>query len=178
MHVYRLFAEILDYPSPALAERVEELLSLASVADGEAARLLGRFREFVEESSPETREELYTGTFDLQPLCYPHVGYHLFGEEYRRGMFMAKLREHYRSCGFADGEELPDHICIILRFLGRREPRDVERELVAECLIPALEKMVASVAAAMNPYCDALQALLLLLVAGYPGQTTQAPGEG
>lgn len=169
MHAYRLFADILDYPTPALASRIEELLPLASVADGEIARLLCRFREFIEESSPERWEELYTGTFDLQPLCCPYVGYQLFGEEYRRGMFMAKLREHYRSCGFTDGEELPDHICVILRFLACVEPGDVERDLVTECLVPALEKMIASTAATMNPYCDVLHALLLQL-AGYPGQ--------
>ncbi len=167
MHAYRLFAEILDYPTPALSCRVEGLLPLAG-ADGEEVRLLQRFREFVEETPQETLEELYTGTFDLQPRCYPYVGYQLFGEEFRRGIFMARLREYYRSCGFTTGDELPDHLCVILRFLARREPGEVERELITECLVPALERMVAGSLDAAHPYRGPLQALLLEL-AEYPG---------
>jgi nitrate reductase delta subunit len=167
MQIYRLFADILDYPAPILADRVENILTFAAVAHGEAAQLLHQFREFVKGTPPERLEEFYTGTFDLQPLCCPYIGYQLFGEEYRRGMFMARLREHYRSSGFAAGDDLPDHLCVILRFLASREPEEVERELVSDCLVPALVKMVAGFAETKNPYREALQALLLLL-RGYP----------
>lgn len=163
MKEYRLFADILDYPMPLLAGRVDELLPLVASVDDKAGQLLDRFREFVTKTSTTKLEELYSGTFDLQPLCYPYVGYQLFGEEYRRGMFMARLREHYRSCEFAAGNDLPDHLCIILRFLASREPGEVERELVSECLVPALGKMITGFADATNPYCGALQALLLRL---------------
>ena len=171
MQIYRLFADILDYPTPILADRVEELLFLA-VAHGEAAQLLRQFREFVEEATPEGLEELYAGTFDLQPLCYPYIGYQLFGEEYRRGMFMARLREHYRSSGFVDGDDLPDHLCVILRFLASRESGEVERELAMDCIIPALDKMVAGFSESANPYRGALQALLLLL-GGHAGTSKE-----
>lgn len=177
MQICRLFADILAYPAPILADRVEELLPFAMVADGEAARLLRRFREFVEKTPPARLEELYAGTFDLQPLCYPYIGYQLFGEEYRRGMFMARLREHYRSSGFVAEDDLPDHLCVILRLLASREPGEVERELVRDCMIPALVKMVAGFAELTNPYREALQALLLLL-GGYPGDSVHTSKEG
>lgn len=167
MQICRLFADILDYPAPILADRVEDLLPLA-VAHGEAAQLLRQFRKFVEETTPEDLEELYAGTFDLQPLCCPYIGYQIFGEEYRRGMFMAQLREYFRSCGFTAGNDLPDHLCIILRFLASREAGEVERELVTDCLVPALEKMVSGLAESTNPYRGMLQALLLFLE-GYSG---------
>ena len=173
MQIYRLFADILDYPAPILSDRAEELLHLAAVAHGEAAQLLHQFREFVEETTPEKLEELYTGTFDLQPPCCPYIGYQLFGEEYRRGMFMARLREHYRSSSFVAGDDMPDHLCVILRFLASREHGEVERELVVDCMIPALGKMVAGFAELTNPYREALQALLLLL-GGYPGDRVHA----
>ncbi len=163
MKEYGLFAEILDYPTPLLASRMEELLHLVSCRDGRAGESLGQFREFVATTSPAMLEELYTATFDLQPLCYPYVGYQLFGEEYRRGMFMAGLREHYRACGFETGNELPDQLCVILRFLSGREPEAVEQELVSDCLVPSLKKMVAGFADAANPYRAPLQALLLFL---------------
>lgn len=163
MQICRLFADILDYPTSILADRVEDLLPLAVVAHGEASQLLHQFRELVERTTPERLEDLYTGTFDLQPLCYPYIGYQLFGEEYRRGMFMARLREHYRSSGFVAGDDLPDHLCVILRFLASREHGEVERELVTDCIIPALSKMVAGFSEPTNPYQGALHALLLLL---------------
>jgi nitrate reductase delta subunit len=177
LQVYRLFADILEYPAPILADRVEELLSFAVDAHGEAAQILHRFRNFVENTPPEGVEELYSGTFDLQPLCCPYIGYQIFGEEYRRGMFMAQLREHFRSCGFTTGDDLPDHLCIILRFLASREAGEVELELVTDCLVPALEKMVAGLAESTNPYRDVLQALLLLL-GDYPGSNVPTAEEG
>lgn len=163
MPIYCLFADIFDYPAPILADRVEELLQLATATHEEATQLLYQFQTFVEQAPPEKIEELYTGTFDLQPLCSPYIGYQIFGEEYRRGMFMAHLREHYRSNGFFAGSDLPDHLCVILRFLDGRKPGEVERELVTDCLIPALKKMVEGFTESTNPYRGALQALLLLL---------------
>jgi nitrate reductase delta subunit len=163
MNKYSFFAEILEYPTLVLADRVGKFLPVVAASDVETARLLRRFREFLEETPAERIEEIYVGTFDLQPLCYPYIGYQLFGEEYRRGIFMALLREHYRSSGFAAGDDLPDHLCVILRFLASREPKEVERELVSDCLVPALGKMVAGFAESTHPYWGALKALLLLL---------------
>ncbi len=163
MKEYSLFADIFDYPTPLTVERIDELLPLVAAVDGTAAGELEQFREFVAETASAELEELYTRTFDLQPLCYPYLGYQLFGEEFRRGMFMAGLREHYRTCGFQAGDELPDQLCVILRFLAGREPGTVERELVSDCLVPSLKKMVAGFAEAPNPYRGPLQALLRFL---------------
>ncbi len=163
MKEYSLFADILDYPAPFAIERIDELLPLIAAVDGKAGEYLGRFREFVAETTTAKQEELYTSTFDLQPLCYPYLGYQLFGEEFRRGIFMAGLREHYRICGFEAGEELPDQLCVILRFLAGREQEAVERELVSDCLVPSLEKMVEGFADVANPYRAPLQALLRFL---------------
>ncbi len=163
MKEYGLFADILDYPTPFTVERIDELLPLVAAVDRTAVQELEQFREFVAGTATAKLEELYTRTFDLQPLCYPYVGYQLFGEEFRRGMFMAGLREHYRTRGFAAGDELPDQLCVFLRFLAGREQEAVERELVSDCLVPSLEKMIAGFADATNPYRGPLQALLRFL---------------
>ena len=83
MKEYSLFADILDYPAPFAIERIDELLPLIAAVDGKAGEYLGRFREFVAETTTAKQEELYTSTFDLQPLCYPYLGYQLFGEEFK-----------------------------------------------------------------------------------------------
>ena len=161
--VYPLFAEILEYPTPSLYACFEECLSILLSAKSEAA---GRMRDFQSHlvRAPLTRmQEMYTRTFDLQPACYPYLGYHLFGEDYRRGLFMAGLMKHYRSCDFSPGKELPDHIAVILRFLAQYPGCEGNDELVRECLVPALESMLSGLRNKDNPYGGVLQALLAAL---------------
>jgi len=48
MNKYSFFAEILEYPTSVLADRVGKFLPVVAASDVEAARLLRRFREFLE----------------------------------------------------------------------------------------------------------------------------------
>lgn len=160
---YRLFADLLSSPTPSLPARARGGASLLASVDGDAADLVERFRDFLEETPPGRLEEIHTGVFDLQPICCPFVGYHLFGEHYRRGIFMARLREHYRDHSFPEGKELPDHIVVLLRYLAGGYDEETDRDLVTECLLPAAEKMSQSFADATNPYRGILEALVRVL---------------
>ena len=140
--VYRLFADLLEYPgSVNLAEKAK---ACADLLDPGTAALLNEFRAFVEQSPPERLEELYTNTFDLQVVCYPYVGYHLFGESYKRGAFLARLNEGYQEHGFSSGNELPDHLGVVLRFLAQGEGGEFAQTLLDEGLIPAVNAMVGT----------------------------------
>lgn len=171
--LYRLFADLLEYPTPALARQAEECWLRLAVANAPAADLLHEFRRFVEQTPPARLEEIFAATFDLQAVCYPYVGYHLFGESYKRGQFMARLNEGYRQRGFSAGSELPDHVAIVLRFLAlgsvdrvpeRSEGDDFAQALLSEGLIPALDKMALAFGEpAGNPYAAVIRALLLVL---------------
>lgn len=99
------------------------------------------------------RKELFTRTFDLQMVCYPYVGYHLFGESFKRGAFLALLIEKYKSfdfrykgenCDVGQMEELPDHMGLILEFLSTLEDKNEQQILVADALIPALNAMLGN----------------------------------
>src|SRR3972149_6407406 len=113
---YNLFADLLEYPTPALPRQARACAEWLLVMHPEEAARLEQFQRSVDESTTERMEEVYTRTFDMQPVCYPYVGYHLFGESYKRGAFMAQLNEGYRTYGYSSGNELPDHVGIILRF--------------------------------------------------------------
>ncbi len=162
--LYPLFAEILEYPTYSLYECFEECLSFLLGRDPEAADLLRKSEPVLARMPLTQMQEIYTRIFDLQPACYPYVGHHLFGEDYRRGLFMSGLKRHYFSSGFSAEKELPDHLAVMLRFLAQ-SPQDQESdELILECMIPALEKMLAGgVRQGDNPYRAALEALLLTL---------------
>jgi len=178
--VLRLFADILEYPTPDLAGQAKACADLLLAVNSEAAALLDRFRAFVEGASLSYLEELYTSTFDLQVVCYPYVGYHLFGESYKRGAFLARLNEGYRARGFSAGNELPDHLPVVLRFLALGEEGEASvssaepftQTLVREGVIPAVKKMTQAFGDTCtersrsngdNPYGQVLQALLLVL---------------
>ncbi len=166
--LYDLFADLLEYPTLATPLKAAFCLDRLKVSKPEAAELLNYFYSEMEKRRLEQMQELYTVTFDMQPVCYPYVGFQLFGESYKRGAFMAQLNEAYRAAGYSAEQELPDHLPVILRFLGLDEDNrqsDFCQALVKEGLIPALEKMLQTFGAqSENPYYAVLSALQLFLV--------------
>ena len=165
MHLYERLADLLDYPTAELPQRARACVGPAAEVSPEAASLLGHFCDWVEQSPLPRQEEMYTSTFDVQAVCYPYVGYHLFGESYKRGMFMAQLNKGYRERGFSAGNELPDHVAVVLRFLASAADDDFSRALLREGLIPALGKMLAAFGDSDgNPYAGLIRALPLVLI--------------
>ncbi len=162
MRLYELFSTILDYPDSQLSERVDEAIALLSSLHGKASTLLAEFQTFLAKTPIGTMEEIYSRTFDLQAVCFPYVGYHLFGEDHRRGLFMAGLKGDYKANQFSCGNELPDHLGVMLRFLAN-ESHEGRDEMIDLCVIPALKKMVARLDGASNPYQKVLESLLLVL---------------
>ncbi len=164
MRLFQLFADLLDYPTPDLARQAGVCAGATAAVAPQAAALLGRFGAHVGAASPAHLEELYTATFDLKPACSPYVGYHLFGESYKRGAFLARLNAEYQARSFAPGNELPDHVAVALRFLATDGDTEFSRVLLREGLRPALEKMAGSLGdEGANPYGHVLRALLLVL---------------
>jgi nitrate reductase delta subunit len=162
----RSFADLLDYPTPQVYQQAEACLAELRAVP-EAAQALDVFQCGIENLSLERMQELYTVTFDMQPLCYPYIGYHLFGESYKRGAFMAQLNETYHDHDFCPQQELPDHLPVALRFLGLEPARckdDFGRALIVEGLLPALTKMLQVFnQQTENPYASLLAALQLVL---------------
>ncbi len=136
----QLFATLLDYPGPDLPNAADECLALL---EGEAVFALGNFRQFVAGHPAARVEEIYTGVFELNPVYYPYVGYHLFGETYKRSIFLLGLQERYAAHGFTFGTELADHLVVMLRFVAACEDATCANEIVQDALVPAVEKMIA-----------------------------------
>ena len=152
--LYDLLAGIVEYPTPLIAERAGECAARLAALGGQGAHSMARFHAFVTRTPIPALEEIYTATFDLRPVCYPYVGYQLFGDTYKRGEFLAQLNARYREQGFTVSGELPDHLGVILRYLARTRDQD----LIEEGLAPTLKRMFDQLAG--NPYRDALRAAL------------------
>ena len=101
-----------------------ELASALCYPVGDETRtVLADFPGFEQLGSTEL-EELYTRTFDINPVCSLEVGWHLFGEDYNRGAFLVRMRGLLREHGIEEGAELPDHLESVLRVLDAFVKRD------------------------------------------------------
>ncbi|WP_438279129.1 nitrate reductase molybdenum cofactor assembly chaperone [Nitrobacter sp.] len=139
--VLDLFADILDYPAPGLDRKASECAALVRGVQPQAAALLESFRSFAEETGIGKLQEVYSGFFDLNSICHPYVGYQLFGENYKRSIFLVELKKSYRASGFeSSASEIPDRLSIVLRFAAQNDGEDIDA-LLNKGLLPALERM-------------------------------------
>lgn len=160
MHLYELFAEILDYPGPHFAACVRDCTDLLELESPETAGMLGRFQRYQSAVSLGELQEAYTSVFDMQPECTLNLGYQLLGDDWRRSILLFKLKEMYQANNFDSGCELPDHLCVLLRFLAILKNSSEAAELVDDCLLPTLSRMASSTQLGENPYRWVLQSLL------------------
>lgn len=134
----QLMADALGYPTPELSARLSS--GLSAITDPGARKTLTKFVQATQNISLGAWEELYTRTFDLNPAVAPYLGYHIWGDGYPRGNFMAVLNRAYRAHVMEDEGELPDHLSLVLRYLGTGAPPPPE---LGEVFAPATQKMLA-----------------------------------
>jgi nitrate reductase molybdenum cofactor assembly chaperone NarJ/NarW len=160
--MYVRLAELLSYPRPdlpTLAGRAAETLAGRSP---EAAALLAAFRAAAVALPPGRLEEVYSATFDLSPACCPYLGHHLFAESPKRARLLVGLKEAYAQVGLALEGEIPDHVCLVLRYLAASEDKELRADLRDEVLLPGLDKMRQALANGDNAYAPLLQATLVV----------------
>lgn len=162
--IYQRFAQLLSYPAPDLFEALEDCQDQLNPAYPEAATGIKQFQEATAPLSLERLEEIYTSTFDVNPVCFPYPGFHLFGENFNRADFLVKLKQKYEEHGFTAPEnELADHLPVMLEFLSILDAQAVlARELIEDCLLPGLEKMSEGFTD-HSPYAAVVRSLLNVL---------------
>lgn len=176
-----LLAEGYRYPDAAM----EPLLSEAP--DGlpaAAAQAWTRFTRALGGLAPGRREELFTRTLDLNPVAAPYVGYQLYGEDYRRGAFMATMSRELARLGLGEEGELPDHLGCVLRYLAAaEEATEAPAREVVDVTAQALRSMARQLAGVdrANPYRHLVRATQAALAAveggaGRDGRGVQGGG--
>jgi nitrate reductase delta subunit len=150
--LYSLLSDLLSYPEEDLPEKVSSCLELLSSYHLEGEAALREFLAFLEENDLGKLQELYTRTFDLNPVCSLYTGHHLFGESYRRSEYLVKLKGTYRAEGFPAEGELPDHLPLLLRYLSMSREDPNRRAFILEGILPALEAMTQSFQESRNVY--------------------------
>lgn len=155
MNTFALLAEAFRYPHPGLRETLER--ESAALPAGPVRAAMMRFLQALEPLSLAAWEELYTRTFDLNPLTAPYLGFHRWGESYARGDFMAKLNARYRALDVPTEGELPDHVIPVFRYLALAEEPLPELLEVLPIGLRAMHKALQK-ADGDNPYLALLEA--------------------
>lgn len=156
--VLDLFAAALDYPRPDLPAKAAALAALLRDDDPEAAGDLADFGRRASDEPLARLEEVYIRTFDMNPGCPLYVGYHLYGETYKRGAMMSELQGAYARHGLATAAELPDHLCQILRWLAREGDDPRRLDLLRTHVVPAVQKVAQHHCGNAGPYSPVIRA--------------------
>jgi nitrate reductase delta subunit len=160
-NLYSILADLLEYPGDDWAEclqRAEELC-----LPGSSHGLLREFLCDVQSTPIPLLQECYTRIFDLNPICTLETGYHLFGENYKRGLFLANLSETEKSHEIDLNGQLPDYLPALLLLLDRLPEDELRADLISQCMVPALEKMSQALSKSKSPYAHLIAAVGELL---------------
>ncbi len=171
---YRKISNLLDYPnkltqSLACECRVEEKESLSQALDA--------FVKYLQMHPMSDMEELYTRTFDMNPAHCLELGFQLFGENYKRGLFLIKMKETATRFGVDIGIELADHLTVVLRVLHLLDREDA-KSLVLEVVLPGIGKILQAFQDLENPYYNLLQGLQNQLMFDFQIKEFQPATEG
>ena len=149
-------AYIFSYPQAEYRDRAEKIL-IGCNRKPRLTQFWNPFLQFVREKELTEIEETFTSTFDMRPSTCLEVGWHLYGEDYKRGQLLVKMRQTLGKNQIPESVELPDHMSHCLKLLAVL-PDDEANILVKEYMKPALLKILKGIEQE-NPYRSALEFL-------------------
>lgn len=152
---YEILGRLLTYPTPESSEMARSCAPSAEAHCSGASAALSRFSRMLDTLGQDGREELYVATFDVNAICCLEIGFAMFGEDYKRGQFMAEMKNLYAKHGVSCGTELPDFLPNVLKLVTKLPFGDAA-EITNTVTLPALDKMISGFSDPENPYRDLL----------------------
>lgn len=165
---YKLLAEMFRYPSDKLKNCSEQWREIISLYDTSLSNRLEPFINHINERPLAFQYEYYIATFDVQAMCFLDIGYVLYGEDYKRGIFLVNIKKEQLKAENDCGSELPDHLPNILTLLPKLKDPLLAEELIYSLLIPALHEMILKFRSADNLYKGLLEILVTVMEADFP----------
>ena len=141
MTSYKNLGSLLEYPQSDFYNILEKIETESF--NSEIKKVFFEFSKFAKKRTLEDLQELYTRTFDINPVSSLYASVHLFGEEsFKRAELMAKLKEEYIKSNFDSGSELPDFIPVILKFVTHLKDDHKYNDLLSLCVIKPLNSIL------------------------------------
>jgi nitrate reductase delta subunit len=154
---FKLASVLLQYPTAALFDGLDELDSFAAGTSPKQAREpFTRFLAWLRVTPPGEVAQHYVRTFDLRRRCALYLTYYRYGDTRKRGMAMVVFKAAYRDAGFAPTEaELPDYLPMVLDFAALTD----RGERLLHGHRADLELLHRALVKAQSPYADVVAAV-------------------
>ncbi|MGB3342276.1 MAG: hypothetical protein WBA61_00055 [Aequorivita sp.] len=139
---YSLLANLFRYPEEDFMLHLKESQDFLDEFYPVAGNELQLFSEYMNNSQSDEKKELFTKTFDVQPICYLDLGYVMFGEDYKRGAFLLNMKMEQQKINNDCGTDLPDNICNVMDLMTISKDDIFLEDLVQNIFIPCLKMMI------------------------------------
>ena len=114
---YKLASVLLQYPTRAVFDGLDELDAAARSAPRAARGHLAAFLAWLRATPPHEVAQHYVETFDLRRRSALYLTYYRHGDTRRRGMALLAFKTASRAAGLEPaGDELPDYLPVVLDF--------------------------------------------------------------
>lgn len=144
--LYTQLGSLMEFPWEDIRPRVKVVSELAGKAGYPVETLenLKSFQKGIEDMPLDNLQGIYSYTFEMSTDFTLDLGFHLH-EGFKRTENLLQLKTMYRHFEFPfeslGGGELPDHLPLVLKFLGFLQDEEAGRDLRINFLIKALEKL-------------------------------------
>jgi nitrate reductase delta subunit len=113
---------LLDYPTPGLLDRLDDVRAAAARLPATVGAPLGDVAAHLAATPLEQLQVDYVETFDSRRRTNLYLTYFAHGDTRKRGLALLRFKQTYLRSGFlfdadeVSGGELPDHLCVVLEF--------------------------------------------------------------
>jgi len=146
-NLYTLMAGLLEYPREDIKDRAKAFagaLAGCTKYPPEVAEEYGKFMKDLDIIALDDLQGIYSYTFELTSDYSLDMGSHIF-DGFKRSNKLAVIKSMYRETGFPYDQlakgELPDHLPILLHFLGFVKDPELMKDFRQGFVILALEKL-------------------------------------
>ena len=166
--LYTYLGELLRYPNGDIRPEVDECIDILTKGQypEEVINELKNFRKDLEKLSLDVLQELYSYIFELVSDTTLDMGFHIH-EGFKRATNLLTIKTMYREQGFPFEEiakgELPDHLSVLLQFLGFIKGEELQKNFVKTFVIQAMEKLNRNFQSKKNAYRHLINGVYMIL---------------
>ena len=167
-NLYIRLGELVRYPREDIRPEVDECIDTLTKGQypEEVINELKNFRKDLEKLSMDALQELYSYTFELVSDTTLDMGYYIH-EGFKRATNLLTIKTMYRERGFPFEEiakgELPDHLSVLLQFLGFLKDEGLQKDFVKTFVIQAMEKLNRNFQSKKNAYRHLINGVYMVL---------------
>lgn len=166
---YSILAGFFDYPDHRTDDLLYHAKDILRTQYPLVSDAFMQFQKTITEMDMHAREEYFINTFEVEALISMDLGYILFGEDYKRGNFLAMMQQEQMEAGNNLGSELADHLPNVMRLLPLMPDQEVAAELAFSIMLPAIREILKKFENSDNVYRYAFETVLKVIETDFSG---------